>query len=56
LTPDSFGCGGGFLDQVNDSSLCFACEIELFAVPEDVCVPREAIEQYRLRPGQKLAG
>jgi len=30
--------------------------LNFLPVPEDVCVPREAIEQYRLRSGQKLAG
>jgi transcription termination factor Rho len=47
----------GFLDQVNDSFAVLRWpKLNFLPVPEDVCVPREAIEQYRLRPGQKLAG
>ncbi len=47
----------GFLDQVNDSFAMLRWpKLNFLPVPEDVCVPREAIEQYRLRPGQKLAG
>src|SRR5258708_29054795 len=47
----------GFLDQVTDSFAMLRCpKLNFLPVPEDVCVPREAIEQYRLRPGQKLAG
>src|SRR5437763_3511654 len=47
----------GFLDQVNDSfAMVRWPQLNFLPVPEDVCVPREAIEQYRLRPGQKLAG
>jgi transcription termination factor Rho len=47
----------GFLDQVSDSFAMLRWpKLNFLPVPEDVCVPREAIEQYRLRPGQKLAG
>ena len=47
----------GFLDQVTDSFAMLRWpKLNFLPVPEDVCVPREAIEQYRLRPGQKLAG
>jgi transcription termination factor Rho len=47
----------GLLDQVTDSFAMLRCpKLNFLPVPEDVCVPREAIEQYRLRPGQKLAG
>jgi len=47
----------GFLDQVNDSFAMLRWpKLNFLPVPEDVCVPHEAIEQYRLRPGQKLAG
>ena len=47
----------GFLDQVNDSFAMLRWpKLNFLPVPEDVCVPREAIEQYRLRSGQKLAG
>ena len=47
----------GFLDQATDSFAMLRWpKLNFLPVPEDVCVPREAIEQYRLRPGQKLAG
>ncbi|HEY2627175.1 MAG TPA: transcription termination factor Rho [Candidatus Udaeobacter sp.] len=46
----------GFLDQVNDFAMLRWPKLNFLPVPEDVCVPREAIEQYCLRPGQKLAG
>ena len=48
---------GGFLDQVGDSfALLRYPELNFLPVPEDVYVPRAAIELYHLRPGQKLAG
>ena len=47
----------GFLDQVNDSFAMLRWpKLNFLPVPEDVCVPRILIEQYRPRPGQKLAG
>jgi transcription termination factor Rho len=47
----------GFLDQVSDSFAMLRWpSLNFLPVPEDVCVPRALIEQYRLRPGQKLAG
>ena len=47
----------GFLDQVSDSFAILRCpELNFLPVPEDVAVPRALIEQYNLRPGQKLAG
>src|SRR5437899_13079504 len=47
----------GFLDQVGDSfGLLRYPELNFLAVPEDVYVPRAAMELYHLRPGQKLAG
>ena len=47
----------GFLDQVGDSfGLLRYPELNFLAVPEDIYVPRAAIELYRLRPGQKLCG
>ena len=47
----------GFLDQVADSfGLLRFPELNFLPVPEDVYVPRAAIELYHLRPGQKLAG
>jgi transcription termination factor Rho len=47
----------GFLDQVSDSFAMLRWpKLNFLPVPEDVCVPRVVIEQYHLRPGQKLAG
>ncbi|HZA38591.1 MAG TPA: transcription termination factor Rho [Candidatus Baltobacteraceae bacterium] len=47
----------GFLDQVSDSFAMLRWpKLNFLAVPEDVCVPRAVIEQYHLRPGQKIAG
>jgi len=47
----------GFLDQTGDSfGLLRYPELNFLPVPEDVYVPRAAIELYHLRPGQKLAG
>jgi transcription termination factor Rho len=47
----------GFLDQVGESfGLLRYPELNFLPVPEDVYVPRAAIELYHLRPGQKIAG
>src|SRR5690349_12594057 len=47
----------GFLDQVSDSFAMLRWpKLNFLPVPEDVAVPRALIEQYDLRPGQKLAG
>ena len=47
----------GFLDQVSDSlGMLRWPKLNFLPVPEDVCVPLTVIEQYHLRPGQKLAG
>ncbi len=47
----------GFLDQVSDSLAMLRWpQLNFLPVPEDVCVPRALIEQYHLRPGQKLVG
>ena len=47
----------GFLDQVSDSFAMLRWpKLNFLPVPEDVCVSRAVIEQYHLRPGQKLAG
>src|SRR5256885_8954043 len=47
----------GFLDQVGDAfGLLRYPELNFLPVPEEVYVPRAAIELYRLRPGQKLSG
>ena len=47
----------GFLDQVSDSFAMLRWpKLNFLPVPEDVAVPRSLIEQYDLRPGQKVAG
>ena len=47
----------GFLDQVGDSfGFLRYPELNFLPVPEDIYVPRAAIDLYRLRPGQKLSG
>jgi transcription termination factor Rho len=47
----------GFLDQVSDSFAMLRWpKLNFLAVPEDVAVPHALIEQYHLRPGQKVAG
>jgi len=47
----------GFFDQVSDSFAMLRWpKLNFLPVPEDVCVPRTLVEQYHLRPGQKVAG
>src|SRR2546430_811823 len=47
----------GFLDQVTDSFAILRWpKLNFLPLPEDVSVPRALIEQYQLRPGQKIAG
>ena len=47
----------GFLDQVSDSFAMLRWpKLNFLPVPDDVAVPRNLIEQYDLRPGQKVAG
>jgi len=47
----------GFLDQVSDSFAMLRWpRLNFLPVPEDVSVQRTLIEQYNLRPGQKVAG
>jgi len=47
----------GFLDQVGDSLAMLRWpKLNFLPVPEDVCVSRALVEQYHLRPGQKIAG
>ena len=47
----------GFVDQVSDSFAMLRWpKLNFLPVPEDVAVPRTLIEQYDLRPGQKVAG
>ena len=47
----------GFVDQVSDAFAMLRWpKLNFLPVPEDVAVPRTLIEQYELRPGQKVAG
>jgi transcription termination factor Rho len=47
----------GFVDQVSDAFAMLRWpKLNFLPVPEDVAVPRTLIEQYDLRPGQKIAG
>ena len=47
----------GFLDQVSDSFAMLRWpKLNFLPLPEDVSVPRALVEQYQLRPGQKIAG
>ena len=47
----------GFVDQVSDAFAMLRWpKLNFLPVPEDVAVPPTLIEQYDLRPGQKVAG
>jgi transcription termination factor Rho len=47
----------GFLDQVSDAFAMLRWpKLNFLPLPEDVCVPRALVEQYQLRPGQRIAG
>jgi transcription termination factor Rho len=47
----------GFVDQVSDSFAMLRWpKLNFLPVPEDVAVPRPLIEQYDLRPGQRVSG
>jgi len=47
----------GFLEQVSESFAMLRWpKLNFLPVPEDVAVSRALIEQYHLRPGQKVAG
>ncbi|MDQ3119019.1 MAG: transcription termination factor Rho [Verrucomicrobiota bacterium] len=47
----------GFFDQVADSfALLRFPALNFLPVPEDVGVPRAAVQRFRLRPGQHIAG
>jgi transcription termination factor Rho len=47
----------GFLDQLTDSFAMLRWpKLNFLPLPEDVSVPRALVEQYQLRPGQKIAG
>jgi len=47
----------GFLDQVSDSFAMLRWpKLNFLPLAEDVSVPRALVEQYQLRPGQRIAG
>jgi transcription termination factor Rho len=47
----------GFLDPVGDSfGMLRWPRLNFLPVPEDVCVPRALIQQFHLRPAQRVAG
>ena len=46
----------GFLEQGESAAYLRLPRLNFLAVPEDVCVPRSIIQQYHLRPGQRLSG
>ena len=47
----------GFLDQVSDSFAMLRWpKLNFLPVPEDVAVPRDLIDEFHLRPGQRVAG
>jgi transcription termination factor Rho len=57
LAGDATVTAEGFLDQVSDSFAMLRWpKLNFSPVPEDVAVLRVLIEQYHLRPGQKVAG
>ena len=57
LTGGATVTAEGFLDQVSDSFAMLRWpKFNFLALPEDVAIPRALIEQYQLRPGQKIAG
>jgi transcription termination factor Rho len=57
LTGGATVTAEGFLDQVSDSFAMLRWpRLNFVPLPEDVAIPRAVIEQYQLRPGQKVAG
>jgi len=57
LTGGATVTAEGFLDQVSDSFAMLRWpKLNFLPLSEDVSVPRALIEQYQLRPGQKIAG
>jgi transcription termination factor Rho len=57
MTAEATVSAEGFLDQVSDSFAMLRWpKLNFLPLPEDVAVPRSLIEQYDLRPGQKVAG
>src|SRR5256886_7483611 len=57
LTGGATVTAEGFLDQVSDSFAMLRWpKLNFLPLPEDVSVPRALIEQYQLRPWQRIAG
>ena len=62
LVRGAIGCGGmvtvqGFLESPGEGTAFLRYpELNFLPVPEDVAVPRAIIQQFKLRPGQQLAG
>ena len=57
LTNGATVTAEGFLDQVGDAFAMLRWpNLNFLPVPEDVCVSRALVEQYHLRPGQKISG
>jgi transcription termination factor Rho len=62
LARAAIGCGGvvtieGFLESPGEGTAYLRYpELNFLPVPEDVAVPRPLIQQFKLRPGQQLAG
>ena len=47
----------GFAEPLGDSFAILRWpELNFLPVPEDVAIPRSLLQQYRLRPGQKVGG
>jgi transcription termination factor Rho len=57
LTGGATVTAEGFLDQVSDSFAMLRWpRLNFVPLPEDVAITRAVIDQYQLRPGQKVAG
>jgi transcription termination factor Rho len=57
LTRGSAVTVEGFLEEASESSgLLRSPKLNFLPVPEDVSVPRTMIQQFHLRPGQRVAG
>lgn len=57
LTRGTLVTAEGFLEPTQDSSGMLRCpELNFLPVPEDVALPKGAVQHFKLRPGQKVAG
>ncbi|MDQ2869011.1 MAG: transcription termination factor Rho [Verrucomicrobiota bacterium] len=57
LSAGTIVTADGFIEQVTESlALLRWPELNFLPVPEDVCVPRAMLQQFHLRPGQRVAG